>query len=125
MDSAGIAIRWSIYGTQQYKWTFSLFATDMSVASLNGYYWVAFNFGTSILEYNALTNSNTTTKIFYPITTAYFKNIQYPVGHSYLLAATSNSYVYQYDCSTGNYTSNFWYTYYPATDISRIPGGNK
>lgn len=97
----------------------------MSVTSLNGNYWVAFNFGNSIIEYNALTYSNTTTQIFYSTGYYYFLRIQYPAGHSYLYAYTNTSYVYQYDCSTGNYTTNSWFTYYPTTDIDLVPGGNK
>lgn len=97
----------------------------MSVAGLSGYYWVAFNFGNSIIEYNALTNSNTTTKFFYPTTYSYFLKIQYLTGHSYLYASTNTSYVYKYDCSTGNYSSNYWYTYYATSDMDLIPGGNK
>lgn len=98
----------------------------MSVGGTNGYYYVGFNFGSSVLEYNALTNSNTTTRIYYsPPSYTYFKNIQYSSGHSYLYAATNTSYVYQYDCSTGNYSSTYLYTYYPATDMDIVPGGNK
>ena len=116
-------MRWSTYGTKQYTWNFTSVATDMSVGGTNGYYYVGFNFGSSVLEYNALTNSNTTTRIYYsPPSYTYFKNIQYSSGHSYLYAATNTSYVYQYDCSTGNYSSTYLYTYYPATDMDIVPG---
>ena len=96
------------------------------MAGNGGYYYVAFNFGSSILEYNALTNSNTTTRTYYsPSTYTYFKKIQYSSTYSYLYAATNTSYVYQYDCYTGNYSSTTLYTYYPATDIDIVPGGYK
>jgi len=125
LDSSGKAIRWSSYGSQQYTWNFSAYPTDMSVASSGGYYWVGFNFGSYVLEYNALTNSNTTTKIYYPPTYTYFKNIQYPSGHSYLHAATNTTYVYSYDTYTGNYSSSYLYTYYSGIAMTQVPGGYK
>lgn len=125
LDSTGKAIRWNTSGTQQYTWTFSSYPTDMTLASSGGYYWIAFNFGNSVLEYNALTNSNATTKIYNAPTYTYFKRIQYPSGHSYLYAATNTSYVYQYDCYSGNYSSTYLYTYYPVFEMTQVPGGNK
>jgi len=49
LDSSGKAIRWSTYGSQQYVWTFNSSVTDLSVAGYNGYYWVAFNLGNSVV----------------------------------------------------------------------------
>lgn len=49
LDSAGKAIRWTTYGTKLYTWNFTSYPTDMTVASSGGNYWVAFNFGNTVL----------------------------------------------------------------------------
>lgn len=90
--------------------------TDMAITSSGGWYYVAFNLGSVIYEFNAIQQSYNLTQTYRTNGTS-FKRIEYDSSHNYLYAATSNSYVVYFSCQTGTqYYSNIS-TSYTAKDM--------
>jgi len=92
--------------------------TDSS--SSNSY--IAFNFGSYILEYYIFT-TNTTSQVYYPQSYTRFVKIQYGQGYYRLYAASNTSYVYQYSTSTGAYTGYSVYTSYDVKAFDTLSSG--
>lgn len=104
LDYSGRACRWSSSGSFLFAWNFTKPPTDMSVTwQTYGYAYVGFNFGNMVLEYNASSSLNTTTRIYYPQTYSSFNRIQYTGTYSQLLASTNTSSLHVFNCSTGGY----------------------
>jgi len=125
LDSYGYACKWDTSGYLQYTYTFSTTATDISVTwKTYGYGYVAFNFGNLVIEYNASFNSNTPTRYYYPQTYTYITRIQYSAYYDTLFIATNTSYVYFYNCSSGNSTGTFIYVFYNVKYFNTISTGD-
>lgn len=104
LDSYYRACRWSSTGSFMFSWTFTSQVLDMSVTwQTYGYAYVGFNFGNTVLEYNASSSLNMTTRVYYPQTYTSFSRIQYTGTYSQLLASTNTSSLHVFNCSSGMY----------------------
>lgn len=90
---------------------------DMSLSTGSTYY-VGFNFGTSIQQFNALTGGLTLN--YYPQPYTSFKRFQYGPGCGNVFVSTNTSQIHVYLCTNGSYYSSNYSTNYPAKALSML-----